>query len=107
MADPVELELLNAVRHLGEDRQREMLATYQRQRKDRGTAIFLQVWSVFCLPGVGRMYLGDVGTGIIQFVLSYLTCGVVWLWPLVDIFLIGAAADRHNRGVVERLMARQ
>lgn len=36
------------------------------------------------LPGVGRMYLGYSAIGVLQFFVTLITCGMGWLWPLVD-----------------------
>jgi TM2 domain-containing membrane protein YozV len=36
------------------------------------------------IPGVGRMYLGFAATGVLQFILTPMTCGVFWLWAIID-----------------------
>lgn len=36
------------------------------------------------IPGVGRMYMGDVTTGVIQLVVAIITCGIGALWSLID-----------------------
>ena len=47
------------------------------------------------LPGVGRMYLGFVGLGILQLVVSIASCGILTVWPFVDgiLMLVGAVPE--------------
>lgn len=103
MADPVEIELLASLRGLPENRRADLQIAYMRQRKSRGTALLLHLLIFIGLPGIGRIYVGDVGIGIAQFLLSWLSCGVIALWPLIDLFLIMGAADNHNRATLQRV----
>lgn len=52
--------------------------------RSRLAAGFLQIF----LPGVGRMYLGYFALGLIQLVLTLLTCGFLWPWSFVDGIMI-------------------
>lgn len=49
--------------------------------------------------GVGRFYLGNVGMGIAQILVTWLTLGFGALWPLIDgiILLAGSPVDRNGR----------
>ena len=49
--------------------------------------------------GVGRFYLGYSTIGILQLVVSLLTCGIGAIWPLVDgiLILMGNVPDVHGR----------
>jgi len=49
--------------------------------------------------GVGRFYLGYSTIGILQLVVSLLTCGLGTIWPLIDgiIILMGNVPDAHGR----------
>jgi len=49
--------------------------------------------------GIGRMYIGDVGLGIAQLVVTLITCGVGGLWPLIDgiLILVNGGTDEHGR----------
>ena len=38
--------------------------------------------------GVGRFYLGYVGIGIAQILVTWLTCGFGAIWPLIDGIMI-------------------
>ncbi len=40
------------------------------------------------LPGIGRMYLGYSALGVIQLVVTILTCGVASIWSVIDGVLI-------------------
>ncbi|MFN3684670.1 MAG: NINE protein [Fimbriimonadaceae bacterium] len=103
MADPVEFELLSTLRGIPEQRRGELQALYASQRKDRGVAILLHCIMFLGFPGIGRLYVGDVGIGICQFLFTYFSCGILALWPLVDLFFIMGAADNHNRLLLRRL----
>lgn len=50
------------------------------------------------LPGVGRMYMGHVGLGVAQMLVTIFTC-VGYLWPLIDgiSILSGGARDVDGR----------
>jgi hypothetical protein len=50
----------------------------------RTTAGVLQM----VLPGIGRMYLGYLALGLLQFVCAICTCGLLYPWSLVDGILI-------------------
>ncbi len=103
MADPVEFELLTLLRSLPEARRAEVQALYMSQRKDRGVAMLFQCLLFLGLPGLGRLYVGDVAIGLCQFLFTIFSCGILALWPLVDLFFIMGAADSHNRLLVRRL----
>lgn len=49
--------------------------------------------------GIGRMYMGDVGLGIAQLLVTVLTCGVGSLWPFIDgiLILVGDPKDATGR----------
>jgi TM2 domain-containing membrane protein YozV len=34
--------------------------------------------------GIGRMYIGDTKTGVLQLVVTLVTCGLGALWPFID-----------------------
>jgi hypothetical protein len=38
--------------------------------------------------GVGRFYLGYTGIGIAQIAVTWLTCGIGAIWPLIDAIMI-------------------
>ena len=49
--------------------------------------------------GIGRMYMGDVGLGVAQLVVTLVTCGIGALWPFIDgiIVLVGDPVDSDGR----------
>lgn len=49
--------------------------------------------------GIGRMYMGDVRTGVIQLVVTIVTCGIGALWPFIDgiMILVGDPKDEFGR----------
>jgi TM2 domain-containing membrane protein YozV len=62
--------------------------------KDKTTAGLLQLF----LPGVGRMYIGHIGLGIAQIIVSVFTC-IGALWPFIDgiMILTGNVRDAQGR----------
>lgn len=49
--------------------------------------------------GVGRFYLGYTGVGVAQIAVTWLTCGIGGLWPLIDAVMIltGKVPDVQGR----------
>lgn len=49
--------------------------------------------------GVGRFYTGHIGIAIAQILVSWLTCGLGAIWPLVDgiMMLMGKVTDSQDR----------
>lgn len=50
------------------------------------------------VAGVGRMYAGQVGLGVGQLLVALMTCGVGWIWSLVDGILILVNGGRDEEG---------
>ena len=78
------------------------LAEWSRRKKDKGIALGLNCLSLAGFAGIGRIYIGQVGMGVALLLLSPLTCGV---WGLVDIFLVGSAAETENTKILAELQA--
>jgi TM2 domain-containing membrane protein YozV len=53
--------------------------------------------------GVGRFYTGHTGIAIAQIAVTWLTCGVGALWPLIDgiMMLTGKVPDAQGRPLRE------
>jgi TM2 domain-containing membrane protein YozV len=53
--------------------------------------------------GVGRFYLGYTGIGIAQIAVTWLTCGLGGIWPLIDgiMMLTGKVPDAEGRTLRE------
>jgi TM2 domain-containing membrane protein YozV len=53
--------------------------------------------------GVGRFYLGYNGIGVAQIAVTWLTCGIGAIWPLVDavLILVGKVPDSNGRTLRE------
>lgn len=49
--------------------------------------------------GVGRFYLGYTTIGVLQLVVSLVTCGIGAIWPLIDgiMILMGNVPDTQGR----------
>lgn len=48
------------------------------------------------LPGIGRIYLGYHAIGVLQLLSTICTCGVLWLWSIIDGILILAGHVRYD-----------
>ncbi len=48
--------------------------------------------------GVGRFYLGNPGMAIAQIVVTWVTFGVGYIWPLIDGIVLLAGQPRDNAG---------
>jgi TM2 domain-containing membrane protein YozV len=72
---------------------------YGRPLSDRSkiTAGLLGIF--FGSIGLGRFYLGYTGMGIAQIAVTWLTCGIGGLWPLIDAIMIltGRVPDAQGR----------
>lgn len=80
--------------------QRPMLYPSLRSDKSR---ILAGVLNLF-LPGVGRIYLGYAALGVLQIVVSIVTCGLGLIWPFVDGIIIlsgGVKLDGYGRQLAE------
>ncbi|BCJ57065.1 TM2 domain-containing protein [Micromonospora endophytica] len=49
--------------------------------------------------GVGRFYMGDTKTGVIQLIVTLVTCGIGSIWGLVDgiLILVNGGVDGQGR----------
>lgn len=48
--------------------------------------------------GLGRFYIGDTTTGVLQLVVTVLTCGIGAIWPFVDGIILLATDSRDAQG---------
>lgn len=60
------------------------------QYKDPTTALILSLF--LGLYGIDRFYIGDTGLGIGKL----LTCGGLWIWTIIDWFLIMGSTREKN-----------
>ena len=53
--------------------------------------------------GIGRFYIGDTRTGVLQLIVTVLTCGIGGLWSLIDGILMLVHDDTKDaRGYILR-----
>ena len=95
-----EIQMMEHMQSLTEDRRPAFQVAWNSQRKDPGTALLLGLLCLFGISGVGRMYAGEVGLGVAQLLLGPLTC---YIWPLVDLFFVKDAVERTNLDVLMKL----
>jgi TM2 domain-containing membrane protein YozV len=56
--------------------------------KSKTIAGLLQLLSLVGVGGIGRFYIGDIGMGVAQLLVGWLTCGIGLIWSIVDAILI-------------------
>ncbi|MEE6176696.1 TM2 domain-containing protein [Mycobacterium sp. 050134] len=56
--------------------------------KSKTIAGLLQLLSLVGVGGIGRFYIGDIGIGVAQLLVGWLTCGIGLIWSVVDAILI-------------------
>lgn len=67
--------------------------------KSKVIAGLLQLVGLFGLVGIGRIYLGQTGFGVLQLVVGLVTCGAgAIIWGLVDAVLILTGNVRDPQG---------
>lgn len=52
--------------------------------------------------GIGRFYIGDNKTGVLQLVVTLVTCGIGALWPFIDGIIILATDSKDANGYMLR-----
>ena len=68
--------------------------------KQKLVAGLLQILLPF---GIGRFYIGDTTTGVLQLIATVLTCGLAHIWTLIDGILMLTRDDtRDSRGFILR-----
>ena len=67
------------------------------QRKNPTTALILGLF--LGLLGIDRFYIGHVGLGVGKL----LTLGGLWIWQIIDWFLIMGATRRRNIGIAQQI----
>ncbi|OBK43747.1 TM2 domain-containing protein [Mycobacterium sp. 1081908.1] len=67
--------------------------------KSKTVAGLLQLLSLIGVGGIGRFYIGDIGIGVAQLLVGWLTCGIGLIWPIVDaiLMLTGNVPDSQGR----------
>ncbi len=92
--------------HLGAVRERllslddsKMSAVQMIQFKDPTTALIISI--LIGTFGIDRFYIGDTGLGIAKL----LTCGGLYVWTIVDWFLIMGATREKNMEAFQQALA--
>ncbi len=58
--------------------------------------------NIFLPFGIGRFYMGDTKTGVLQLVVTVVTCGIGSLWSLIDGIIILATDSKDSNGYMLR-----
>ena len=68
--------------------------------KSKVVAGLLQLLGLFGLVGIGRMYIGETGLGVLQLIVGLVTCGIgAVIWGIIDaiLFLTDKVRDPQGR----------
>jgi TM2 domain-containing membrane protein YozV len=67
--------------------------------KSKMVAGLLQMVSLVGIGGIGRLYMGDIGIGVAQLLVGWLTCGIGLIWSIVDgvLILVDKVPDPQGR----------
>ena len=66
--------------------------------KSKTVAGLLQLLSLVGIGGIGRFYIGDIGMGVAQLLVGWLTCGIGLIWSIVDAVLILSDKVHDSQG---------
>lgn len=58
--------------------------------------------NIFLPFGIGRFYIGDTKTGVLQLVVTLVTCGIGSLWSLIDGIIMLATDSKDANGYMLR-----
>ena len=58
--------------------------------------------NIFLPFGIGRFYIGDTKTGVLQLVVTLVTCGLGSLWSLIDGIILLATDSKDANGYMLR-----
>ncbi len=58
--------------------------------------------NIFLPFGIGRFYIGDNKTGVLQLVVTLVTCGLGSLWSLIDGIILLATDSKDANGYMLR-----
>ena len=89
MADLSPQDMVTLTDGLSETSRITFLIQFASEKKSRGTA------TVLAILGFDRFYLGQIGLGMLKWVLCLAYIGLPWYF--VDIFTAAGRADTHNR----------
>ena len=67
--------------------------------KSKIVAGLLQIFLPF---GIGRFYIGDTKIGVIQLIVTVLTCGIGGLWSIIDGIIMLATDSKDAQGYMLR-----
>ena len=66
------------------------------------TKIVAGLLQIFLPFGIGRFYIGDTKIGVLQLVVTLLTCGIGSLWSLIDGIIMLATDSKDANGYMLR-----
>ena len=98
MSNVLEIQEANLAKNeLSNDERLQFDVQYGTRRKDPNVALVLSIMGGTI--GLDRFYIGDIGLGIAKL----LTLGGLFIWTIIDLFLIMDAARAKNGELMRRV----
>ena len=66
------------------------------------TKLIAGILQILIPIGIGRFYIGDSKTGVIQLVVTLVTCGIGAIWPFIDGIILLVTDSKDVNGLMLR-----
>lgn len=96
-AQMIEMEIQQLQQGMTQNQQMAFQQQFAARKKSSAVTFVLALF----LPGIDRMYLGQIGLGILKLLL----CEFV-IWPLIDLFNTGSRTAEKNKMIAMEIAQR-
>lgn len=93
--------IINLINQRDEKFKNMFMVQFNSRSKSESTALILNALGCIGVAGIGRIYLGQTGIGI----LYLLTLGVLFIGTLIDFFRIGDIVATKNFEIANEIVA--
>ena len=83
------MDVHQALENLPEDKE---IYIHYAELRDPQTAFILSIVGLFCVAGLDRFYIGDIGLGVLKLI----TCGGCYIWTIIDLISITDKVKQAN-----------
>lgn len=90
----------NLIKDMSDENARSFATVYRARRKDPQLILILTLIGFFCIAGIQRIILGQIGMGI----LYIFTAGLCFIGTIVDLVNYQKMAFEANRKIAEEVM---
>ena len=96
-AQMIEMEIMQLQQGMTPNQQIAFQQQYMAQKKSSAITLLL----AFFLPGIDRMYLGQIGLGLLKILLLEL-----FIWTIIDLFTTGSRTAEKNKMIALEIAQR-